>query len=112
MFGKLRKQAKKFIGKHLHTLDKGSKFLGKTIHQIEKGYRVGKSFVEQAADDIDKKLGTEGAVRQVANRAISLVEGNPIVQGASAALGETKVANKLLRKNVINNQRLNSFVGS
>ncbi len=112
MFGKLRQQAKKFLGKHLHQLDNASRWLGKGIHQVEKGYRVGKSFVEQAADDIDKKLGTEGAVRQIANRGINVLEGNPITQAASAGLGEAKVANKLLRKNVINNKKLNSFVSS
>ena len=112
MFGKLRQQAKKFLGKHLHQLDSGSKWLGKTIHQVEKGYRVGKRFVEQAADDIDKKLGSGGAVREIANRVINIAEGNPIVQAASAALGEAKVANNLVRKNVINNKQLKSFVGS
>ena len=113
MFGKfkaVKAKAQKFLGKSLQQLDKGSLWLGKTINKIEKGYRVGKSFIEHNADKLDKNLGTEGSFRHIADRAINVVEGNPLSQAVSAGLGEAKVANKLLRKTVVNNHQLKSFI--
>ena len=113
MFGKfkaIKGKAQKFLGKSLQQLDKGSLWLGKTIHKIQKGYRQGKSFIEHNADKLDKVIGSEGAVREIANRAINVVEGNPFAQAASASLNEAKVVNKIVRKNVINNPQLKSFI--
>ena len=90
MFGKfksIKAKTQKFLGKSLQQLDKGSLWLGKAIHKAEKGYRVGKSFIEHNADKIDKVLGTEGAVRQIADRGITMVEGNPLAQSISAGVG-------------------------
>ena len=114
MFGKfkaIKGKVQKFLGKSLNQLDTGSKWLGKKIHQVEKGYRVGKSYIEHNADKLDEKFGTEGSFRHIANQGINAVERNPIVRNISKGMAEARIANKILRKTVLNNSQLKSFIG-
>ena len=115
MFGKLKQTIQKgkfFLGKTLNKATKGSNWLGKTIDNIQHGYHDVKQFIQHSADKADKILGTEGAIRNIANRGVSVFEGNPITQAVAGGLDTLEVQNKLLRKNVLNNKKLRKFVNT
>jgi hypothetical protein len=112
MFGKLKKQAQKFLGKSMHNLNKGSKFLGKITHGIRDGYHQGKKAVLTAANQVDSTFGLGGATKALAKSAIGALESNPYAVAGSTALKEVEAGNKALRDNVINNKQLKGFVQS
>ena len=119
MFGKIINRAKnalqkskKFIGKTLVHAKQGSKFIGKTIDSIQDGYHKAKTYVQDSADNADKLMGTEGAVRKIVNRGVNVLENNPAAYAVSGAIDTLEVQNKLLNSKVLQNKDLNRFVNS
>ena len=115
MFGKLKKQFQKskgWLGKQVKKLDDGSKWLGKNITNLQLEYNVGKKFLKQQAAAADHFLGSEGAVGEVLKRGIGLVENNPLGLAVSNVLSGTKIANDVVRKNVLENKKLKKFINT
>ena len=99
-FGKIAKnyqKAKRIVGKAAHSGLIGSRWLGKGFGQIHKTYRIGKTFARHGASKLDKKLGTRGAFRSIADRGIEAVGSSVQGRAIKAGLEEAESQNKRLQ---------------
>jgi hypothetical protein len=92
--GKAFQTAKRFIGKTAQSGLMGSRALGKGFGDIRDTYQVGKQFTRNVANQLDKKLGTRGAFRGIADTGIQALGGSSAGRAVKSGLAEAENINR------------------
>jgi hypothetical protein len=95
--GKAYQTSKRFFGKAANAGLVGSRRLGKGFGDLHHTYQVGKRFTRNAANTLDKKLGTHGAIRSLADTGIHAVGASQYGQAIKSGLGEAEYQNNRLQ---------------
>jgi hypothetical protein len=92
--GKAFQTAKRFIGKTAQSGLLGSRILGKGFGGVRDTYQIGKQFTRNIANKLDKKLGTAGAFRGIADTGIRALGGSAAGQAVKSGLDEAENINR------------------